>query len=229
VKVLVRNILVALFILLVAGPILTVVVYRFVPPPATPLMVIRLAEGRGWNHHWRPIDEVSPALPRALIAAEDARFCDHHGFDLDALQKAYENNEKGKKIRGGSTISQQTAKNVFLWPGRSYVRKGLEAYFTVLIETIWGKKRIMEVYLNSIEYGPGIDGAEAASRTYFKVGADKLTPLQAARLAAILPSPLKWKAVNPGRYVKKRSSRIGKASGAVRRGGLAACVAQEIP
>ncbi|HWU12630.1 MAG TPA: monofunctional biosynthetic peptidoglycan transglycosylase [Caulobacter sp.] len=224
-KVLVRNILVALFILLVAGPILTVVVYRFVPPPATPLMVIRLAEGKGWNHHWRPIDDVSPALPRALIAAEDARFCDHHGFDLDALQKAYENNEKGRKIRGGSTISQQTAKNVFLWPGRSYVRKGLEAYFTVLIETIWGKKRIMEVYLNSIEYGPGIYGAEAASRAYFKVGADQLTPLQAARLAAILPSPLKWKAVNPGRYVKKRSSRIGKASGAVRRGGLAACVA----
>ena len=224
-KVLVRNILVALFILLVAGPILTVVVYRFVPPPATPLMVIRLAEGKGWNHHWRPIDEVSPALPRALIAAEDARFCDHHGFDLDALQKAYENNEKGKKIRGGSTISQQTAKNVFLWPGRSYVRNGLEAYFTVLIETIRGKKRIMEVYLNSIEYGPGIYGAEAASRAYFKVGADQLTPLQAARLAAILPSPLKWKAVNPGRYVKKRSSRIGKASGAVRRGGLAACVA----
>jgi monofunctional biosynthetic peptidoglycan transglycosylase len=224
VKVLLRNVLVALFIVLVAGPVLAVVVYRFVPPPATPLMVIRLAEGRGWNHHWRSISDVSPTLPRALIAAEDARFCDHHGFDFDALQKAYENNEKGKKIRGGSTISQQTAKNVFLWPGRSYVRKGLEAYFTVLIETIWGKKRIMEVYLNSIEYGPGIYGAEAASRAYFKVGANQLTPQQAARLAAILPSPLKWKAVNPGRYVKKRSSRIGKASGAVRRDGLAACV-----
>jgi monofunctional biosynthetic peptidoglycan transglycosylase len=225
VKVLLRNILVALFIVLVAGPVLAVVIYRFVPPPATPLMVIRLAEGKGWNHRWRPIDEVSPALPRALIAAEDARFCDHHGFDFDALQKAYENNEKGRKIRGGSTISQQTAKNVFLWQGRSYLRKGLEAWFTVLIETIWGKKRIMEVYLNSIEYGPGIYGAEAASRAYFKVGADKLTQAQASRLAAILPSPLKWKAVNPGRYVKKRSNRIGKASGTVRRDGLAACVA----
>ncbi|MFZ0268942.1 monofunctional biosynthetic peptidoglycan transglycosylase [Caulobacter sp.] len=224
VKVLLRNILVALFIVLVVGPVLTVIVYRFVPPPATPLMVIRLAEGKGWNHHWRPIDEVSPALPRALIAAEDARFCDHHGFDFEALQKAYANNEKGGKIRGGSTISQQTAKNVFLWQGRSYVRKGLEAWFTVLIETFWGKKRIMEVYLNSIEYGPGLYGAEAASQAYFKVGADKLTPQQSARLAAILPSPLKWKAVNPGRYVKKRSSRIGKASGAVRRDGLAACV-----
>ena len=223
-RVLLRNILVALFIVLVAGPVLTVILYRFVPPPATPLMVIRLAEGKGWNHHWRPIGKVSPALPRALIAAEDARFCDHHGFDFEALQKAYANNEKGGKIRGGSTISQQTAKNVFLWPGRSYVRKGLEAYFTVLIETLWGKKRIMEVYLNSIEYGPGIYGAEAASRTYFKVGADQLTAQQSSRLAAILPSPLRWKAVNPGRYVKKRSSRIGKASGAVRREGLAACV-----
>ena len=224
-KILVRNIFLALFIVLVAGPVLTVILYRFVPPPATPLMVIRLAEGKGWNHRWRSINDVSPALPRALIAAEDARFCDHHGFDFDALQKAYANNEKGRKIRGGSTISQQTAKNVFLWPGRSYVRKGLEAYFTVLIETLWGKKRIMEVYLNSIEYGPGIYGAEAASRSYFQVGADQLTPVQASRLAAILPSPLKWKAVNPGRYVKKRSSRIGKASGTVRREGLAACVA----
>ena len=222
---LLRNIALALFIVLVAGPVVTVILYRFIPPPVTPLMVIRAVEGRGLDHRWKPIDKVAPALPRALIAAEDAKFCDHRGFDFDALQKAYANNESGRKIRGGSTISQQTAKNVFLWPGRSYVRKGLEAYFTVLIETLWGKKRIMEVYLNSIEYGPGIYGAEAASRAYFKVGADKLTPLQAARLAAILPSPLKWKAVNPGRYVKKRSSRIGKASGAVRRGGLAACVA----
>ena len=224
-RVLVRNILLALFLVLVAGPVLAVLIYRFVPPPATPLMVVRAIQGKGWNHHWRSIDDVSPALPRALIAAEDARFCDHHGFDFDALQKAYENNEAGKKLRGGSTISQQTAKNVFLWQGRSYVRKGLEAWFTVLIETLWGKKRIMEVYLNSIEYGPGIYGAQAAAQAYFKVDADKLTPLQASRLAAILPSPLKWKAVNPGRYVKKRSSKIGRASGWVSRDGLAACVA----
>ena len=224
-KVLLRNILVALFIVLVAGPVVAVVVYRFVPPPATPLMVMRLAEGKGWNHRWRPIDQVSPSLPRALIAAEDARFCEHHGFDFNALQKAYANNEAGKKIRGGSTISQQTAKNVFLWPQRSYLRKGLEAYFTVLIEAGWGKKRIMEVYLNSIEWGPGVYGVDAAARKNFGVGADRLSAAQAARLAAILPSPLKWKAVNPGRYVKKRSNRIGKASGAVRRDGLAACVA----
>jgi monofunctional biosynthetic peptidoglycan transglycosylase len=221
---LLRNIALALFIVLVAGPVVAVVLYRFIPPPVTPLMVIRAVEGRGLDHRWRSINDVSPALPRALIAAEDARFCEHHGFDLDALQKAYANNEAGKKIRGGSTISQQAAKNVFLWPGRSYVRKGLEAWFTVLIETIWGKKRIMEVYLNSIEYGPGIYGAESASRRYFGVGADKLTQAQASRLAAILPSPLKWKVVKPGKYVAKRSKKIGRASGTVRRDGLADCV-----
>jgi monofunctional biosynthetic peptidoglycan transglycosylase len=221
---LLRNIALALFIVLVAGPVVTVILYRFIPPPVTPLMVIRAVEGRGLDHRWKPIDKVAPALPRALIAAEDAKFCDHRGFDFDALQKAYENNESGRKIRGGSTISQQTAKNVFLWPGRSYVRKGLEAWFTVLIETFWGKKRIMEVYLNSIEYGSGIYGAEAAAQRYFGVGADQLTQAQAARLAAILPSPLKWKVVKPGRYVAKRSKKIGKASGAVRRGGLAECV-----
>lgn len=221
---LLRNIFLALFIVLVAGPVLAVIVFRFVPPPVTPLMVIRAVEGRGLDHRWKSIKKVSPALPRALIAAEDAKFCDHRGFDFDALQKAYANNEKGGKIKGGSTISQQTAKNIFLWPGRSYVRKGLEAWFTVLIETFWGKKRIMEVYLNSIEYGPGIYGAEAAAQRYFGVGADKLSAVQAARLAAILPSPLKWKVVGAGKYVKKRSRNIGKASSAVRREGLAACV-----
>ncbi len=221
---LLRNIALALFIVLVAGPVVTVILYRFIPPPVTPLMVIRAVEGRGLDHRWRGIDKVSPALPRALIAAEDSGFCEHHGFDFNALQKAYANNEAGKKIRGGSTISQQTAKNVFLWPGRSYVRKGLEAWFTVLIETFWGKKRIMEVYLNSIEYGSGIYGAEAAAQRYFGVGADALSQAQASRLAAILPSPLKWKVIKPGKYVAKRSKKIGKASGAVRRTGMAECV-----
>lgn len=222
---LLRNIALALFIVLVAGPVVAVILFRFVPPPLTPLMVIRAVEGKGLDHRWRPIDEVAPVLPRALIAAEDARFCQHHGFDFEALQKAYENNEAGKKIRGGSTISQQTAKNVFLWPGRSYIRKGLEAWFTVLIEVGWGKKRIMEVYLNSIEFGPGIYGAEAAAQRYFGVGADRLTQAQASRLAAILPSPLKWRVIKPGKYVTKRTKKIGKASGAVRRDGLADCVA----
>jgi monofunctional biosynthetic peptidoglycan transglycosylase len=222
---LLRNLLLALFLVLVAGPVVAVILYRFIPPPVTPLMVIRAVEGRGLDHRWRSMDKISPTLPRALIAAEDAKFCEHRGFDFEALQKAYENNESGRKIRGGSTISQQTAKNVFLWPGRSYVRKGLEAWFTVLIETFWGKRRIMEVYMNSIEYGSGIYGAEAAAQRYFGVSAAKLTQAQSARLAAILPSPLKWKVIKPGKYVAKRTKKIGKASGAVRRDGLADCVA----
>jgi len=206
------------------GPIAVTALYRFVPPPITYLMIERLFEGKGFDRRWRPLDEMSPRLVRAVIAAEDARFCQHHGFDFEAMEKAMEANAKGKKLRGGSTISQQTAKNVFLWPDRSYVRKGLEAYFTVLIETIWGKRRIMEVYLNSIEWGPGIYGAEAAALKNFGVGADKLTAAQSARLAAILPSPLKWKAAKPGPYVRKRSGKITRAAGTVRRDGLAACV-----
>ena len=159
-----------------------------------------------------------------MIAAEDAKFCEHNGFDLDAMEKAFASNAKGKKLRGGSTISQQTAKNIFLWPGRSYVRKGLEAYFTVLIEVIWGKPRIMEVYLNSVEWGPGIYGAEAAAQKNFRVGADQLSPAQAARLAAILPSPLKWQAAQPGPYVKRRSGKITRAAGTINRQCMASCV-----
>lgn len=206
------------------GPILAVAVYRFVPPPLTYLMVQRTFEGKGFDRHWRDLDQISPRLVRAVIAAEDARFCEHRGFDFDAMEKAFERNAKGKKLVGGSTISQQTAKNVFLWPGRNYVRKGLEAYFTVLIELMWGKPRIMEVYLNSIEWGPGVYGVEAAARKNFGVSANKLSAPQAARLAAILPSPLKWRAAKPGPYVKRRASRIGAAAGTVRRDGLAACV-----
>ncbi|MDP3852770.1 monofunctional biosynthetic peptidoglycan transglycosylase [Phenylobacterium sp.] len=217
-----------LFVLLVVfgliGPILTTATYRFVPPPITWLMIQRVFEGKGFDRRWRGLDDISPRLVRAVIAAEDAKFCEHRGFDFNALEKAIANNAKGRKLRGGSTISQQTAKNVYLWPGRSYVRKGLEAYFTVLIETMWGKRRIMEVYLNSIEWGPGVYGAEAAARKNFGVSADKLTPAQAARLAAILPSPLKWKAAKPGPYVKRRSGRIGKAAGTVNRAGMADCV-----
>ncbi|WP_374573689.1 monofunctional biosynthetic peptidoglycan transglycosylase [Phenylobacterium sp.] len=206
------------------GPVTVTAIYRFVPPPVTYLMIERLFEGRGFERHWRPIGQMSPRLVRSVIAAEDARFCQHHGFDFQAMEKALQHNAKSKRIRGGSTISQQTAKNIFLWPNRSYVRKGLEAYFTVLIEAIWGKRRIMEVYLNSVEWGPGIYGAEAAARKNFGVGADKLSDAQAARLAAILPSPLKWQAAKPGPYVKKRSGRITRAAGTVRRDGLAGCV-----
>ncbi len=205
-------------------PLLVVLIYRVVPVPLTPLMVSRAIEGRGIDHRWKPLYQISPNLVRSVVAAEDAHFCEHMGFDIAAMQKAFANNQKGGRVRGGSTISQQTAKNVFLWEGRSYLRKGLEAYFTVLIEAGWGKHRIMEVYLNSIEWGPGIYGAEAASQRIFKKSARNLTPTQAARLAAILPSPLKWKAGKPGPYVARRSRRIGAASGTVRRDGLDGCV-----
>ena len=208
----------------ILGPIAVVAVYRFVPPPLTFLMVQRMVEGRGFERRWVPIRAISPTLVRAVIAAEDSHFCDHHGFDFNAMQKAMRANESGRKLRGGSTISQQTAKNVFLWPQRDYVRKGFEAWFTVLIEVIWGKERIMEVYLNSIEWGPGVYGAEAAARANFGVSAARLSPAQAARLAAIVPKPLSWKAAKPGPYIKRRSGRIGAAAGTVRRDGLAACV-----
>ena len=206
-------------------PALVVGVYRFVPPPATPLMLIRAAESAGLDYRWRSLRNVSPTLVQALVAAEDAHFCAHDGFDLAAIDKAMRANRRGSgRVRGGSTISQQTAKNVFLWPARSWLRKGFETYFTILVEAIWGKRRIMEVYLNVAEWGPGVYGAEAASRRWFGKSADRLTRPEAARLAAILPSPLKWKAARPGPYVKKRSRRIGAATGTVRTDGLAACV-----
>lgn len=221
---LVRTFLLLILVLGILGPIAVVAVYRFVPPPLTFLMVQRMVEGRGFDRRWVPIGAVSPTLVRAVIAAEDARFCEHHGFDVLAIQKALRANQSGKKLRGGSTISQQTAKNVFLWPQRDWVRKGLEAWFTALIELIWGKERIMEVYLNSIEWGPGVYGAEAAAQHNFHVSAARLSPAQAARLAAIVPKPLAWKAARPGPYIKRRSGKIGAAAGTVRRDGLADCV-----
>jgi monofunctional biosynthetic peptidoglycan transglycosylase len=220
-----RDLLVTVFAVLLVGPVLAVLVYRFVPPPLTILMVERMIQGQGIDHRWRPLSQMSPALPRAAVAAEDARFCEHHGFDFQAIEKAIKHDEKRPgRIRGGSTISQQTAKNVFLWPERSWVRKGFEAYFTVLIETIWGKRRIMEVYLNTVEMGPGVYGVEAAAQHYFHVSAAQLNPFQAARLIAILPSPLKWQAVDPGPYVRRRDRRIDAAEGTVRRDGGAECV-----
>jgi len=221
-----RNFVVAVVVALVVGPIVAVVVYRFAPPPITLLMVERMFRGPGLDHRWRPLSQMSPALPRAAIAAEDARFCEHHGFDVAAIEKAMRHDDRHPgSIRGGSTISQQTAKNVFLWPERSWVRKGLETYFTVLIEAIWGKRRIMEVYLNTVEMGPGVYGVEAASQRYFHESAKALDPFQAARLIAILPSPLKWQAIDPGPYVRRRDRRIDAAEGTVRREGEAGCVA----
>ena len=217
-----RLLIFAVLLLFVFPPVLTAI-YRVIPPPITILMVERLFQGQGLTKHWRGLSDISPALPQAVIAAEDARFCAHHGFDFDAMRKAaLSNARRPGKVRGGSTISQQTAKNVFLWPSRDYARKGLEAWFTVLEEVIWGKRRILETYLNVVEWGPGTYGAEAAAQRYFGKDAADLTPAEAARLAAILPDPLKWKAVNPGRYVQKRSARIGAA--AVSSDDLAWCV-----
>jgi monofunctional biosynthetic peptidoglycan transglycosylase len=220
-----RRLLLALVVVAIVGPPLWVLVYRVVPPPLTILMVERLWQGRGLDHRWVPLSRVAPVMVRAVIASEDSRFCAHHGFDVKAIDAALKHNEeKPGRIRGGSTISQQTAKNVFLWPQRSWVRKGAEAWFTVLIEAIWGKKRIMEVYLNTVEMGPGLYGVEAASQRDFHKSASALTGAEAGRLAAILPSPLKWKAARPGPYVRRRTDAIEARSGTVARGGLADCV-----
>ena len=219
------RLLTAVVLILLIGPPLWVAIYRFVPPPVTILMVERMIEGRGLDHRWTPLSRIAPAMTRAVIASEDSGFCAHHGFDFHAIDKALKSNEAHpRKIRGGSTISQQTAKNVFLWPERSWARKGAEAWFTVLIETIWGKRRIMEVYLNSVEMGPGVYGVEAASRRYFHHSAADLDAAEAGRLAAILPSPLKWKAARPGPYVRQRTGKIEARSGTVAREGLADCV-----
>jgi monofunctional biosynthetic peptidoglycan transglycosylase len=220
----VRAVFIAGLIVFFIGPVIAVAIYRFAPPPITFLMVQRAVEGRGFERRWVPMAEISPHLVRSVIAAEDARFCEHHGFDFDAIRKAAVANAHGKKLRGGSTISQQTAKNVFLWPGRDWVRKALETWFTALIEIGWGKPRIMEVYLNSIEWGPGVYGAEAAAQRNFGVPARRLTAAQAARLAAIVPKPLSWKASKPGPYIKRRSGKITRYAGTVRREGLAHCV-----
>ena len=204
-----------------------VVVYALLPPPMTFLMTSRLVEGEGWSYRWRSLDDISPRLVEAAIAAEDSTFCAHRGFDVKAIERALKSNEragKGGRIRGGSTISQQTAKNVFLWPGRDWIRKGFEAGYTIMIETVWGKRRIMEVYLNVAEWAPGVYGAEAAARHWYGKGADELTSREAARLAAILPSPRRYQAASPGPYVRRRASRIQAAMGTVRNDGLASCV-----
>ena len=220
-----RRIILAALAVVILGPPLLVLIYRIVPPPGTILMVQRAIEGHGWDYRWRPLSQISPALVDAAVASEDAGFCSHHGFDFDAMEKAMKHNQRRPdRIKGGSTISQQTAKNVFLWPGRDYVRKGIEAGYTVLIETVWGKRRIMETYLNVVEFGPGVYGAQAAAQTYFHEDASQLSPAQAARLVAVLPRPLKWSAEAPGRYVAGRTRKIDGRIGTVREAGLADCV-----
>ena len=193
------------------------IIYRFVPVPVTPLMLIRCVEQKQdgkdmkLKKDWVSYDEISPALPLAVVAAEDQLFLDHYGFDFNAIEKALKNNEKKskrKKMKGASTISQQTAKNVFLWPSRTWVRKGFEVYFTGLIEIFWSKQRILEVYLNVVEMGDGVYGAEAAARHHFKKSAAKLSRSEAAAIAACLPNPRKWSASKPTGYISGRQAWI---------------------
>ncbi|MDO9001461.1 MAG: monofunctional biosynthetic peptidoglycan transglycosylase [Bacteroidota bacterium] len=194
--------------------IISVIAFRWLPVPISPLMIIRCVEQKndGKNmtlkHDWVSLDEISPKLQLAVVCSEDQNYLKHFGFDWGAIEKAMKNNDSNKKIRGGSTISQQTAKNVFLWPGRSYIRKGFEAYFTLLIEVFWSKERIMEVYLNTIEMGNGIYGAEAAAQYWFKKSAIKLNKDESAAIAAILPNPLKYIANPPSPYISKRKAWI---------------------
>lgn len=198
-----------------ASTILAVVVLRFIPVYFTPLMFIRcfqqIAEGKSMtlHHHWVPIDEISDHLPVAVMASEDQRFLLHHGFDYDAIEKAAKRNlNGGKRKLGASTISQQTAKNVFLWPGRSWIRKGFEVYFTALTELLWSKQRIMEVYLNSIEMGDGIYGADAVAEYHFGKKAEDLSRSDCALIAATLPNPRKFSSKSPGSYMRKRQRQI---------------------
>ena len=194
--------------------IASVILFKWIPVPVTPLMVVRIVENKMggkdavFSHDWESLNNISPNLPKAVIASEDGNFLKHSGFDFDAIQKAFKNNTKGKKLKGGSTISQQTAKNVFLWQGRSYIRKGLEAYFTFLIEIVWGKERIMEVYLNSIEMGDGVYGAQAAAKHWYSKDASNLSEKEAAGIAAILPNPRKFKASNSSSYINRRKDKI---------------------
>ncbi len=200
---------------LLATPVLAshllVIALRWLPPPTTAFML--QSPTRPVQYHWVPAEQIASVAGRAVIAAEDQKFRDHGGFDFEAIEKALTHNERSRRTRGASTLSQQVAKNVFLWQGRSWLRKGLEVYATLLIEWTWGKDRILEVYLNVAEFGPGIYGIEAAARHFFGKPAARLTPEEAARLAAVLPSPRRWRANPPGPYVQSRSQWILRQMG----------------
>lgn len=208
-----RNWLLRLFLAFTGFTVLITLVYRWLPIPGTPLMLIRYFEedksqGR-FRYDWVPLQKIAPQLVQAVIASEDNRFEQHYGFDFEAMRRAFVRNQKGtRKLLGGSTISMQTAKNVYLYTGRNYIRKALEAWFTLWIELLWGKQRIMEVYLNVIEMGPGIYGAEAAAQHYFNKPAAQLTKREAALIAAVLPSPIKRNPAKPSNYVRQRADKI---------------------
>lgn len=199
-------------LLLLAISVLQVLALRFVDPPFSAFMAARQLEALGQGdrgfrvaYDWRDLDAIAPSLPVALVAAEDQDFAHHNGFDFKAIEKARASNARGRKVRGASTISQQLAKNLFLWSGRSWARKGVEAWYTVLIEALWPKRRILEVYANVAEFGDGIYGAQAAARSYWRKDASRLSPTESARLAAVLPSPRRYSAARPGPYVQRRT------------------------
>ncbi|MBS0213432.1 MAG: monofunctional biosynthetic peptidoglycan transglycosylase [Proteobacteria bacterium] len=201
-----------LFVLVSVAQVLCL---RWIDPPTSAFMLERRfaawrdgQSGFAVHYRWRPLNEISSWLPASAIASEDQKFFRHHGFDFDAIDKALDHNEEGGRVRGGSTISQQVAKNMFLWSGRNYVRKGLEAWYTVLIERLWGKRRILEVYVNVAEFGDGVYGADAAAHGLFGTTAARLTATQSARLVAVLPNPRRWSAARPGPYVLRRAAWI---------------------
>ena len=198
-----------------------VVLFKFVPPPITATM---LMDSSGVTKDWEPLSNIDRNLVTAVIAAEDGKFCSHNGFDAEAIEEAIRKNAQGGRIRGGSTISQQTAKNVFLWQGGGYIRKGFEAWFTFLIENIWGKRRIMEVYLNVAETGIGTYGAEAGAQRYFNHSAARLSKSEASRMAAALPLPKERSVTNPAGFTRRYGNTIASRMGVVRRDGLDSCV-----
>ena len=218
------RLLALLVVALLAASVIWALVLRVANPPATLTMISRDLGGAEITQEWTPLTRVSPHLIRAVIAAEDGQFCRHYGFDLGAIREALEERQNGARLRGASTISQQTAKNVFLWNGGGWPRKGLEAWMTLVIETLWPKTRILEVYLNVAEWGEGNFGAEAAAQAYFGKSARRLSAREAALLASVLPSPNKWRADRPGPYVRRRAATVAKRVQIVRREGLDRCV-----
>jgi monofunctional biosynthetic peptidoglycan transglycosylase len=208
--------------------VLWVLAYRFVNPPITATMIGDMIDGRGATRDWMPIEQIDRDMVRAAIAGEDSKYCTHNGFDFEAIENAMQRNASGGRIRGGSTISQQTAKNAFLWQGGGYARKGVEAWFTFLIEHLWGKQRIMEVYLNLAETGIGTYGVNAGSQRYFGHDASAMSRTEAARIAAVLPLPKKRGAVAPKGFTRRYGSTIAARIGAVARDGLDACVYEGI-
>ena len=222
----VRRVLGIVFFFALPAPVLLLLIFRFVPIPGTPEMLLDLVTLNPVNYRWREFDDISPNLVRAVIGSEDQDFCTHHGFDWKEIQQDWRAHQRhpNRRLRGASTISQQTARTLFLLPLRSWVRKGVEAYLTVLLEFFWPKKRILEAYVNTVDFGHGNYGAGAAAASYFHEPASAINPAQAARLAVVLPDPDVWKAVRPGPYVRRRTGTIVARMGEVRRDGLDWCV-----